>query len=229
MFALLLTAAFADTPCPDYAAAILRAYEAVPSRDTDALVESLDTAEQGFRCGPIAEDRVLRGKFWVAQAVYLDMVGDSRSADRAVHAAWRAWPDLPRRDLTSRLRDSFDRIIARPVDDAAFTLIPLPATGSVVFIDGGAAFVIRPDTTGDLDQEVRTTDGLHIIQLAADAVATTATASKLADLEPYSADSRQAVNVYDTSLFRSRRSTLTLPDRLNDDGPKGGCASGKSR
>jgi len=225
----LLTAPAHAAGCPDYVEAVRNAYAAVPLRDPDALLAALETAERGLRCGPIADDKVIRGKFWLAQAVYLDMVGDTRTADRAVYAAWRAWPDLPRRDLTSRLRDAFDAIISRPIDEASFALIPLPAVNNVVFIDGAAAFIVRQDVTGDIDQEIRTSAGLHIIQLASDALATTAIAARLADLQPYSPQTRQGVNIYDTAGLHTRRSTLTLPDRLLSDGPQGGCASGKKR
>lgn len=222
--ALLLTALAADPGCPNYTVAIGRAEDALRARDLMAVEDAVTQAEEGFRCGPIFEDRKLRARFWLVQAVLLDMQRDTLTSDAALRAAWRSWSEPPLDVLPSHLRKRFTELAAAPSEDITFALSPLPATNSVLYIDGAAAYVIKPELTGDLDETIHTTSGLHIFQLTVDVMASNATAARIANMTP---GASSALDVFDRSLFSRRRTSFAFSAE-QQSGPQGGCAHGKA-
>lgn len=202
--------------CPDPVAAIQAAYDAAMVRDTSNLARLLETAEDGMACGPIIDHPRTRARFWLAYAVQANEDYDKPTTDKALYAAWKAWPDAPvdglTGDLQRRFREADKLLIERP---ASFRMDPMPDPRAFIYIDGKAASAEALHQPGGV---LQTTNGVHIVQMVAGIDAVRAMAARVADFQ---GDVTSSLNIYERNRRRVR-SDIDLGDLSR--GPSGGCA-----
>lgn len=222
-------AAAASTPCPDFASALSRAEEAIASGDVSTAVESQLTAERALACGPIVTSDRVRARFMLVVAVRLDDQGDRLGTDNALFAAWSAWPAVPTDILPAALRQRFfDRSHAE-VGPGAFRLFPIPDRKATIYVDGTPTSIQRLLDNAEADPLVKTSAGLHLVQLAQSIDDDVAIAGRLMDLDDISRLGVQPLqfNIFEQSILGGGRSALKLPTGVESSGPSGGCAGHK--
>ncbi|HMV68824.1 MAG TPA: hypothetical protein PKA64_18380 [Myxococcota bacterium] len=221
----LLTAAWAASPCPDFATSLQRAESAIASSDFTTAIEQEMAAEDALACGMLVTNDRLRARFMLVIAVRLDYHGDRLGSDDALYAAWTAWPSVPTDSLPLELRERFVDLSSLEPKEGAFRLFPVPDRNAILYVDGSPVSVEKLLDNAESDPVMRTTAGLHVVQVAASIDDTTAIAGRMLDLADGS--SPELFNVYERVRLGGSRAGGDLPTGLSHDGPKGGCASGK--
>jgi hypothetical protein len=221
----VLSAALAATPCPDFASALERAEAAIAAGDTESAVENQISAERALSCGPIVTSDRVRARFMMVVAVRLDDQGDRLGADNALFAAWSAWPGVPTEILPAGMRQRFlDRSHAE-MGPGAFRLFPIPDRKATLYVDGTPTTIERLLDNPEGDPLMKTTAGLHIVQLAPNIDADMAIAGRLMDLDDISRLGVQPLqfNIFEQALIGGR-SSMKIPSGVETSGPSGGCA-----
>lgn len=221
----LLAAAQAAGPCPDFMTALQRAESAIAANDFTTAIEQEMTAEDALACGTLVTNDRVRARFMLVIAVRLDYHGDRLGTDDALYAAWTAWPSVPTDGVPMHLRERFVDLSSIQPKEGAFRLFPVPDRNAVVYVDGSPVSVEKLLDNPESDPVMRTTAGLHIVQVAATIDDTVAIAGRMLDLADSS--SPELFNVYERVRLGGSRPGGELPTGVANDGPKGGCASGK--
>jgi hypothetical protein len=215
----LLQAAVA-APCPSYLDALDQAETAASTHDFEVLEAELAKARRGVACGPIIDNRVIRSRFWLTHAIMLDAKRDIQASDDALHAAWRADPRADLSMLPPHLRQRYTEVTEWPNDEAAFRMFPVPSSQSVIFIDGVATGARRAD--GEVDPEISTSAGLHIIQLVDNLDSFLASAGIVRNIPT---DGVAIIDINDiTDLFGGGVERGAFPSSISKKTSGGGCA-----
>ena len=150
---LLSTLPDARADCPDPAAAVEVARDAVLALKDEVAAEALATAELGLSCGAWATPDLL-ARLWLVEGARAGLGGHALDAADAFAAAARVAPGRWDADLGPDLRRQYDAAVAQPAGPPGELRVRPELPDLVVRLDG--AVVAQPAIVAS---------GLHLVQV----------------------------------------------------------------